>query len=439
MHGGTGHERCEELAGLAGARAQRIDSYREVAGEAGLCGVVVSAGGEEREAVAVVRELRRQDAPATVVVGSGTDYRIGISLVQAGAQNYFALPQDLGALRGWMAERAESVARGEAVRSWADEQRARFDFTHLIGRSRGLRAALERATRVIPHGVATVLITGETGTGKDLLARAIHYNSPRSTGAFVEVNCTALPANLLEAELFGYERGAFTDARTAKPGLFEAANGGTLFLDEIGDLSLELQAKLLRVLEDKRVRRLGSVRDVQLDVRILAATHLDLRRAVREGRFRQDLFYRLSVAPLHLPALRERGQDILVLSEHFLDRFSREYDLPRPRVTPEIREALLRHSWPGNVRELRNSIERAVLFGGGSLRTEDLFLEPPSEVAGGVEGAVLPFPASLREIERAAARAMVDRYDGNKTDAARALEISRKHLYALLHEGELTR
>src|SRR5690606_7851461 len=200
--------------GLAGARAQRIDSYREVAGEAGLCGVVVSAGGEEREAVAVVRELRRQDAPATVVVGSGTGYRIGISLVQAGAQNYFALPQDLGALRGWMAERAESVARGEAVRSWADEQRARFDFTHLIGRSRGLRAALERATRVIPHGVATVLITGETGTGKDLLARAIHYNSPRSTGAFVEVNCTALPANLLEAELFGYERGAFTDART---------------------------------------------------------------------------------------------------------------------------------------------------------------------------------------------------------------------------------
>jgi DNA-binding NtrC family response regulator len=184
------------------------------------------------------------------------------------------------------------------------------------------------------------------------------------------------------------------------------------------------------------VRRLGSVRDVQLDVRIVAATHVDLPRAVREGRFRRDLFYRLSVAPLHLPPLRERDEDVLVLAEHFLDRFGREYAIPRPEITPEIREALLGYAWPGNVRELRNSIERAVLFGKGSLRREDLFLELQN---GGDGSASLPFPASLREIERAAAHAMVERFSGNKTDAAKALGISRKHLYALLREDGIAR
>ncbi len=437
LHSGTQHTHCEEVACLAGAAVRRIESPADVVGLEDLCGVVVVAGGEERAALGLLREMRKQGAPPAVVVGSGTEYRVGIALLQAGAQNYFSLPHDLGALRAWMLERVESVTRSEAARTWAAEQRIRFDFSNMIGRSEGLRVALERATQVIPQGVATVLITGETGTGKDLLAKAIHYDGPRAPGAFVEVNCTALPANLLEAELFGYERGAFTDARAAKPGLFEMANGGTLFMDEIGDLSLELQAKLLKVLEDKRVRRLGSVRDVTMDVRIVAATHVELHRAVKEGAFRRDLFYRLNVAPLHLPPLRERDEDVILLAEHFLERFSREYSMPLAEITPEIRRALLAHDWPGNIRELKNSMERAVLFGEGRLHVSDLFLEPASPPVGG--GTALPFPATLREIERAAAHSMVDRLDGNKTDAAKALGISRKHLYALLREDDLAR
>jgi DNA-binding NtrC family response regulator len=186
----------------------------------------------------------------------------------------------------------------------------------------------------------------------------------------VEVNCAVLPATLLEAELFGTEKGAFADARTAKPGLFEAAHGGTLFLDEIGGLSAELQAKLLRVLEAKRVRRLVSVRDQEVDVRIVAATHVDLPARVREGAFRNDLFYRRSVVPVELPSLRDRGDDVVMLARHFPDRFGREYEIPAPELTPEIRGALLVHAWPGNVRELKNSIERAMLLGDGALRRQ---------------------------------------------------------------------
>jgi DNA-binding NtrC family response regulator len=418
------------LAATAGTTVRCGGSVAELGRLPDACGILVAAGGVEVDAFGVLPELRGNGGPQVAVVGAETEYRLPVSLVRAGASNYFALPGDLSGLRSWMVECAERVLRCARVQALARAQREQYDFSLLVGESPAFRAALDRAAKVIPRGSATVLITGETGTGKELIAQAIHYNGPRAEGPFVEVNCAALPASLLEAELFGYEKGAFTDARTAKPGLFEAADGGTLFLDEIGDLSLELQAKMLRVLESRRVRRLGSVRDVEVDVRIIAATHVDLPARVKRGEFRKDLFYRLSVVPVELPPLRARGEDVLMLARHFVDRFSREYEIQIPALTPEIHRAILTHAWPGNVRELKNSVERAVLLGEGVLREEDLFLEG-LETAQPLPGPI-PFPATLDEIMAAAARAMTERCGGNKSQAAKMLGIGRRHLYTLL-------
>ena len=293
---------------------------------------------------------------------------------------------------------------------------------------------------MIPGGRATVMITGETGTGKELLAQAIHYNGPRSRQPFVPVNCSAIPANLLESELFGHEKGAFTDARAAKPGLFEVADGGTLFLDEVATLPLELQGKLLRVLETMEVRRVGGVRDTKVDVRILAAANVDLAEEVRERRFREDLFYRLAVVTIRLPALRERGDDPVLLARHFLVQLGEQYGLEGVELAAEGVAAIRRHQWPGNVRELRNAVERALLLGGGRpVGPDELSLHesPAGPAAPGHEtDGPLPFPATLGEIEKAAARAAVERCDGNKSEAARLLGTTRTRLYRLLKEDQ---
>lgn len=417
-----------QLSRIAGAKPEIGNSPSEMTSLANACGVIVSAGGVENRAVEVLRELFSAQVPETIVVGTETDYRLVASILNAGAANYFAMPNDVTLCRSWLEDRVERQRDRLNAEEFAADERDRFDFSKLIGKSPHLLSALKRTARVIPRGTATVLITGETGTGKELVARAVHYNSARSPGPFVEINCTTLPANLLEAELFGYEPGAFTDARIAKPGLFEVADGGTLFLDEIGDLPLPIQAKLLRVLEARRVRRLGGIRDVPVDVRVVAATHVDLPQAIADGRFREDLFYRLNVVPVHLPPLRDRGEDVLLIAEHFLGRFCKEYEVGRIQLPPDVKRALLNHSWPGNVRELRNSIERAVLLGDGNLFVEDLF---PNAMQVSTSGP-LPFPASLQAIEVAAAHAMVARCGGNKSEAAKQLGTSRKHLYTLL-------
>jgi DNA-binding NtrC family response regulator len=252
----------------------------------------------------------------------------------------------------------------------------------------------------------------------------------------VELNCAAVPAGLLESELFGHERGAFTDANVARPGLFEAADGGTLFLDEIGDLALPLQGKILKALDDGQVRRVGAVRARTLDVRIIAATHHDLPGAVARREFREDLYYRLSVIPIHLPPLRARADDVVILAEHFLATLAGQYGLEQPPITPALRRALLRHTWPGNVRELRNCLERALLLGDGRVDPGDLFHDPAAPAPAAADGT-LPFPARLDEIERAAAVAMVARAGGNKSEAAHALGISRSRLYRLLDEVDV--
>ena len=395
--------------------------------------VVIAAGGAERDLPSFIRGLTVPADVPIVAVGGDASHRVAAQAVAAGAADYLALPDDRDALHDAV---AAAVARRRATlarSAFARLEAQAHAFREIVGESPALRATLERAARVLPHADATILITGETGTGKELLARALHYGGPRATGPFVELNCAAVPANLLESELFGHERGAFTDAKTAKPGLFEAADGGSLLLDEIGRLAPELQAKVLRALEEKTTRRLGATVSQRIDVRIIAATNADLEAEVRAGSFREDLFYRLNVVGLHLPALRERGEDVLRLAETFLTRFSAQYGLPQPALDADTRRALLAHSWPGNVRELRNAIERALLLSPpGTLDLREL-LAPRSAVSA---AGSLPFPARLDDVIRAAARAMLVLTGDNRSEAARRLGISRSRLQRLLDGTE---
>jgi DNA-binding NtrC family response regulator len=391
---------------------------------------LVCAGGAEGAVEAMLPRLAAAGGDLAVV-GAVPDHRLAVAVMRAGALEYFALPQDHEPLRSWLLERAERWQLRIKGRDFAAREAAKYRFDGTIGRSPALRDALERAARIIPHSNVTVLITGETGTGKELLARAIHYNGPRRESAFVDVNCAAIPEQLLESELFGHEKGAFTGAVSAKPGLFEVANHGSLFLDEIGHLPLPLQGKLLRALEQRTVRRVGDTRSLAVDVRIIAATHLDLARAVRAGAFREDLFHRLNVVPIQLPPLRARREDIVPLARHFLARFAAEYRVAEPALTPAASQTLRLHPWPGNVRELRNQMERAILLAAGpELDVGDLDLAPQPPAAGSGD---LPFPASLPAIIRSAAFAMTELCDGNKSEAARRLGISRTRLLRLLN------
>ena len=396
--------------------------------------VFVVAGGIEQEATSHIEQASAATSAPVAVIGSATDHTAVIPLVRSGASDYFALPGDVDRLRAWFEEIARRVRAHQEAASLTQRERESYDFSRMIGESAELRAALERASRIIPRADATVLITGETGTGKELLAQAIHYNGPRAPRPIIEVNCTALPATLLEAELFGYEKGAFTGATAAKPGLFEAAHGGTLFLDEIGDLTLDLQAKLLRALESRQVRRLGSLRTADIDVRIIAATHVDLSEAVRDGKFREDLYYRLSVVPIHLPPLRDRGNDVVLLANSFVQHFSDQYGIDIPRIDERLRAALLAYEWPGNVRELKNAIERALLLSDNELAVDELV--PKRAATALVNSSTIPFPARMEDIEKEAAMAMVRHCQGNKTAAASALGISRARLYRLIGEDE---
>ena len=250
---------------------------------------LVAAGGVERDAVDGLTALGPRLPGKTVVIGSEPDHRLAMALLRAGATDYFALPDDLEQFRSWLHDQVEKIDNLEHQQTFAAREEAKYRFDGLIGTSSVLKSAISMAARVIPRPGVTVLITGETGTGKELLARAIHYNGPRKTGPFVDVNCAAIPEQLLESELFGHEKGAFTSATAAKPGLFEVANGGTIFLDEIGHLPLQLQGKLLRALEQRTIRRLGGANTLAVDVRVIAATHVHLPEAVRRREFREDL------------------------------------------------------------------------------------------------------------------------------------------------------
>ena len=390
---------------------------------------LVSAGGAEEELESVFHEISGADVEVSAV-GALADHHLASAVVRVGAAMYFALPTDQELVRSWLRERSEWLRARTSRSAFAAAEAARYRFEGIRGDSPTLHAALERAARVIPHGSVTVLLTGETGTGKELVARAIHYNGPRREAPFVDVNCAAIPDQLLESELFGHEKGAFTDATSAKPGLFEVANGGTLFLDEIGHLPLILQGKLLRALEDRQIRRVGGAKAIPVDVRIIAATHVDLAGAAQRGEFREDLFHRLNVVPIVLPPLRARRTDVPSLARYFLSRFAKEYGVPEPTLSQTAERALAARDWPGNVRELRNVMERTVLLTTKRVLTPDDFADDAR--AEGARPNGLPFPATLSEITQAAARAMLALTGGNKSVASRRLGISRPRLQRIL-------
>ncbi len=423
-----------ELATASGATLQAHAATNEgLAAWSGQPDAIhlLAAGGVERDAISA---LERVAVPSfTAIVGSTADHRLAVSAMRSGAQEYFALPGDLEALRSWVTDAARRIGEQGDGSAFASREGMKYSFDGILGSSPALRAALTRAARVIPHGNVTVLLTGETGTGKELFARAIHYNGPRARQPFVDVNCTAIPDNLLESELFGHEAGAFTDARTAKPGLFELAHGGTLFLDEIGHLPMTLQGKLLRVLEERTLRRVGGTRTIPFDVRVIAATHVELKAAVARHEFREDLWYRLNVMPIELPPLRDRADDVIGLAQAFVTKFAHEYGMvPTPQLSAAAQRSLVERGWPGNVRELRNVIERALLLSDGvRVDVADLAGDGATVAAGATAGE-LPWPASLSLLARGAASAMMQRCGGNKSEAARRLGISRPRLQRLL-------
>jgi transcriptional regulator with PAS, ATPase and Fis domain len=289
--------------------------------------------------------------------------------------------------------------------------------------------------KVAVSDAATVLIQGESGTGKELVAKAIHYGSARAEKPFMAINCAALPATLLETELMGHEKGAFTDAKTAKKGLFELADGGTVFLDEIGDMDMSMQAKLLRILEEKTFKRVGGVKDIKVDVRLISATNQDLTQAINENRFRKDLYYRLQVVPIYLPPLRDRGRDIIQLAKHFIEYFNDKCHKNVQGISRDAERILLAYSWPGNVRELRNVIERAMILEvDREILPEHLSHEMPERTPSGakpgmpasLDGLVIPESGiSLEEVENALVRKAIEMSKGNQAKAAQLLKMPR--------------
>lgn len=387
----------------------------------------------------LLRRIREFDPaiPVIIMTGYGT-IEGAVEAVKLGAFDYMKKPVDLEELR-LLADRARETALLKQELSYYRRRAANeVPFAGILGQSPAIRAVMDQVRQVAAlNETPPVLITGETGTGKGLVARTLHSSGPRAGKPFIDVNCTALPASLMEAELFGYERGAFTDAKESKIGLFEAAEGGFLFLDEVGDLELSLQGKLLRAIEEHTVRRVGGIRDRKIDVRILAATNRDLEREVQRNNFRGDVYFRLAVILLHLPPLRERGEDALLLAEHFLQRFSAKYGKDVRRIDAGARDALLAYPWPGNVRELSHVIERAVLWSREStLNVEHLSLTTPMRVEPDGDRSEAPPPASelpppgmdLSQWERSMIERAMRETGGNQTKAAQRLGITRDTL-----------
>ncbi len=380
-----------------------------------------------RNGLEVLTEIRERDPEmAVIMLTAYATPENAVAAIQGGAVNFIAKP--------WTNEKLQADVRAAIGRKRVQEEniqlkrqlKQRYNFESIIGKSELMLRTFDLVAQVAPSR-STILLQGESGTGKELIAKAIHANSPRKDRPFVPVNTGSMPSDLLDSTLFGHVKGAFTSAVSAKKGLFEMADRGTIFLDEIGNMSTETQAKLLRVLQDKRFMHLGGVQEIQVDVRVIAATNSELRQAVKEGRFREDLYYRLNVITIDLPPLRHRKEDIPLLADHFLDKYCAENEKPARKLGPDALRALMDYAWPGNVRELENAIERAVVLSAHPVITADLF---PEDIVSRPD--TLPLiatkpDASLFEIvedcERRVIAAMLERCGWNQTEAAERFHV----------------
>jgi two-component system, NtrC family, response regulator AtoC len=412
----------------------------------------------------VLQQLKQNgDARAVIMITADPQLDDVRAALKLGAYDFIGKPVDFDELAVTTKNALETTKLKTEVEELRGQVRERAGYREVVAVSKKMIELMGFVRKVASSEATTILIQGESGTGKDLIAKAIHYESSRHEKPFVAINCSAIPETLMEAELFGHERGAFTDAKTMKKGLFEVADGGTLFLDEIGELSPLLQAKLLRVLEDQMIRRIGGTKDMQVDVRVIAASNRDLEKAVREGQFRQDLYYRLAIISIFLPPLRERKEDIQPMVEFFIERYNRRFKKSIRGLTEESRRLLLSHDWPGNVRELKNAIERAmILEDAESLRPaylpfsvghaqagmtafEAVAGETGAQLANGRSLPRLSIPeggTSLEEVERALVEMAMRQANNNQTHAARLLDISRDALryklkkFGLIHAEE---
>ena len=396
-------------------------------------------------------KLTREIAPDSyfVLITGVPTLETAIAAANEGANRYVIKDHDLvDQLRAAVREVSENLKWKKEAGYLRRELRRLTGLDNIVGQSPKMKAIFDLIQTIAPQS-SRVLITGESGTGKELVARAIHENSPRSSTPFITINCGAFPETLLESELFGYVKGAFTGANENRRGLFQAAHGGTLFLDEIGNMNLAMQVKLYRVLQEGKVRPLGSTEEIDVDVRVIAATNRDLEKAIASGEFREDLFYRLSVIPLHLPSLRERREDIPLLARHFLESFRKSMDKPIEAISPQAMSRLETYDWPGNVRELENTIERAVALESGSEISTTVL---PDRISGASVAAVaLPgeaaasvFPAGgidfdgvMAETEKRYLRAALEKADGIRTHAAELLKISYRSFRHLAKKHNL--
>jgi len=377
------------------------------------------------DGLTVLRHVKEQ-APETLVIlmTAYSTIENAIEAMKLGAYHYVNKPFNLDEVVLLVEKALETIELRREVKALRVAQGGDYSFDAIIGQSPAMQRSKALLARVAASPASTVLLTGETGTGKDLAAKAVHHNSDRKARAFVNITCSALPEQLLESELFGHERGAFTDARTQKRGLFETADGGTVFLDEIGEMTPALQSKLLRFLEEKTFKRVGALNDIRVDVRVIAATNRNLEEEVKANRFREDLFYRLQVMPIHLPPLRERKGDVLVLANYFIDRFNGEFRKRVKGLSPAAADTLNQYPWPGNVRELRNAIERAMLL----VDRDRLEPEDFTTLTRTVSPTQFRLPeegVNLDDVERQLLTQALERASGNQTQAAQLLGINR--------------
>ncbi len=385
----------------------------------------------------LLANLRRQDSHTPVVVMTAFgSIETAVEAMKAGAVDFLPKPFSLDHLMTVVNKALELRTLRDENRQLRAELSQRYEFDNMVGHSEAMREIFSTITRVAPTR-ATVLLCGESGVGKDMIARAIHHHSPRADRPFVKINCTALPENLMESELFGYEKGAFTGANTSKPGKFEQADTGTVFLDEIGDVPASVQVKLLRILQEREFERLGSNKVKHIDVRVLAATNVDLRAALEQGTFREDLYYRLNVLPINIPPLRERKEDIPYLAGFFVKKLGKDLGSPVQSISDAAMERLLGYHWPGNVRELENVLERSmVLANGAVLEAGDVKLDTAPAARFTVADNFLPEGTTLDQYEQAIIKEALRRANGNKSQAARMLGLTRNALrYRLSQMG----
>ena len=390
--------------------------------------------------------------PAVFIVTELPDHAEAVQFLKSGADMYLALPAEQSKMYELMEKKIDEWQVQQTRKSYRHDRKKSYDFHNIVGASKQLQSVIARSRKLLTNPKITVLIQGETGTGKELMAKAIHYNSVNADQPFVEIACSSIPESLLESELFGHEKGAFTDAKNEKIGLFELAGKGTIFLDEIGDISPVIQSKLLNVLEEKKVRRLGGIVDIPVQARVITATSRNLQEMVRNGAMRKDLYYRLAVFSLELPPLRDRGGDIPHLAKHFLHDFAKENEKQIDGFTSTALEKLIHHRWEGNVRELKHVIERAVLLSSNErLDEDDLELISPSaehsrdsmEPTGsgfvpeaGENAITISLAltnASFSQVEKELVREVLRQTGGNKKKASEILKISRPRLDRLIH------